>query len=111
MFRRVSLTTVVLFYTMALSALPAIADDEWDSMGRCGDSSLFVGMIFIAIIAGIHHVLKEIDRYYIFTIILACAVCAVAGIISYQVFDYKMGCGWFITIFIASIYFEKKGSS
>jgi len=115
MFRRVFLTTAVFFYTMALSVLPAIADDEWDNMGRGGDSSLFGGMLFIAAVIAIgtvaHHILKEIDNDYIGTILFGCIVSVVSGIISYQVFDYKFGWGWFITIFVASIYLEKQGRS
>jgi hypothetical protein len=115
MFRRVFLTTAVFFYAMALSVIPAIAYNEWDGMGRGGGSSLFGVMIVIAVViaifVGAHHVLKEIDSEYIGSIIFGCIVAIVIGIVSAQVFDYTLGWGWFLTIFIATIYFEKQGRS
>lgn len=107
MLRRLVLTVYLLLCTASFYVSPAMADDEWDRMGRGGDASFTVLLIIVGLIYGAHSLLKELDRDYIYTALFGCIVYFVIAIISYNVFDYKMGWGWFITIFVGSIYIGK----
>lgn len=104
----------ILFYVLIIGISLAIADDGsggWDSMGRGGGAGDFGIVLFIAFVVGAHYILKAIDKDYIFTIIAVCAIYAVIAIISYKVFDYQMGWGWFLTIFVSAIFLDKQTNS
>jgi hypothetical protein len=117
MYRVGATVGTIVLYLLLFCVLPAIADDgsvmdARGMMGNPGGGSQGLKIILaIAIVVGAHFILKAIDRDYIFTIIGGCIGYFVIAIISYQVFDYQMGLGWFITIFAATIFLDKHMSS